>query len=415
VRPSRHFADAARQLFLRYTDGISIVLNVNSNEATDPADPQAVVAAVHDIAPQPADRSAERGIDVVHDDVRAESSGSRDDRDGLGDLVDGIADDVGLSGVIRIDLDGSLAVQRAYGLAHRGLGVPNTVDTQFAIASGSKGLTALTVMSLVEGGELRLDTTARSVLGGDLALIDDRVTVEQLLAHRSGIGDYLDEDEETDYNDYVLTVPVHELATTEQFLAVLDGYPMKHDPGERFVYCNGGYMVLALLAERASGVPFHDLVDQRVCRPAGMTDTSFLRSDELPGRTAVGYLDDDGLRTNVLHLPVRGNGDGGIYTTAADVNALWDALFDGRIVSLGTVAEMTRPRSDVPEMSRCYGRGFWLDDSTGAVSLLGGDAGVGFVSAHHRDRRITSTVLCNQTRGAWPVSQRLNQLLAAST
>ena len=253
--------------------------------------------------------------------------------DGLADLVDGIAADVGLSGVIRIDVEGGPTVQRAYGLAHRGLGVPNTVDTQFAIASGTKGLTALTVMSLVERGELGLDTTARSVLGSDLPLIDDRVTVEQLLAHRSGIGDYLDEDEVTDSNDYVLTVPVHELATTEQFLAVLDGHPMKHEPGERFAYCNGGYMVLALLAERASGVPFHDLVDQRVCRPAGMADTSFLRSDELPGRAAAGYLHDDGLRTNVLHLPVRGNGDGGIYTTAADVHTLWDALFAGKIVA----------------------------------------------------------------------------------
>ena len=159
---------------------------------------------------------------------------------------------------------------------------------------------------------------------------------------------------------------------------------MKHEPGERFAYCNGGYVVLALLAERASGVPFHDLVEQRVCRPAGMTDTSFLRSDELPGRAAVGYLDDDGLRTNVLHLPVRGNGDGGIYTTAADVHALWDALFAGRIVSLDTVAEMVRPRSDVPEDSMRYGLGFWLYDSTGAVSLHGFDAGVGFVSVRDR-------------------------------
>ena len=351
---------------------------------------------------------------MVHPNAQAESSGSDGGRDALGEQVDGIAADVGLSGVVRVDLDGRLAVQRAYGLAHRGLGIPNTVDTQFAVASGSKGLTALAVMSLVEGGELGLNTTARSLLGADLPLIDDRVTVEQLLAHRSGIGDYLDEDEVDDSNDYVLPVPVHELATTEQFLAVLDGHPMKYEPGERFNYSNGGYMVLALLAERASGVPFHDLVEQRVCRPASMTETSFLRSDELPGRAAVGYLDDDGLRTNVLHLPVRGNGDGGIYTTAADVHVLWDALFAGRIVSLDTVAEMVRPHSDVPEMSTHYGLGFWLDDSTGAVSLHGFDAGVGFVSAHDRDGRSTFTVLCNQTRGAWPVSQRLNQLLAAS-
>jgi CubicO group peptidase (beta-lactamase class C family) len=352
---------------------------------------------------------------MVHSSVRAESSGSGHDQDQLGELVDGIAADVGLSGVIRVDLDGSLAVQRAYGLAHRGLGVPTAVDTQFAIASGSKSLTALAVMSLVDRGELGLDTTARSVLGTDLPLIDDRVTVEQLLAHRSGIGDYLDEDEVADSNDYVLTVPVHELATTEQFLAVLDGHPMKHEPGERFNYCNGGYMVLALLAERASGVQFHDLVDQRVCRPAGMTDTSFLRSDELPGRAAVGYLDDEGLRTNVLHLPVRGNGDGGIYTTAEDVHALWGALFAGRIVSPDTVAEMVRSRSVVPEMSMSYGLGFWLDDATTTVSMIGGDAGVGFASTHHRNHRFTYTVLCNQTRGTWPVSQRLKQLLIPST
>jgi CubicO group peptidase (beta-lactamase class C family) len=173
-------------------------------------------------------------------------------------------------------------------------------------------------------------------------------------------------------------------------------------------------VVLALLAERASGVPFHDLVAQRVCQPAGMTDTAFLRSDELPGRAAAGYLDEEGLRTNVLHLPVRGNGDGGIYTTAADVHLLWDALFAGRIVSLDTVAEMVRPRSDVPEESMRYGLGFWLYASTDAVSLHGFDAGVGFVSVHDRGHRFTYTVLSNKSRGAWPVSQRLDQLLASS-
>jgi CubicO group peptidase (beta-lactamase class C family) len=333
----------------------------------------------------------------------------------LDDLIDAIAADVGFSGVVRVDLGGRTSVQRAYGLAHRGLGIPPTRDTQFGIASGSKGLTALTVMSLVERGELSLDTTARSVLGADLALIDDRVTVEQLLAHRSGIGDYLDEDELDDNNDYVLTVPVHELATTENFLPMLDGRPMKYEPGERFSYCNGGYMVLALLAERVTGVPFHDLVDQRVCRPASLTDTAYLRSDELPGRAALGYLHDDGLRTNALHLPVRGNGDGGIYTTAADVHAFWAALFGGQIVSPDTVAEMVRPRSDVPEMSLQYGLGFWLDESADTVRLIGADAGVGFVSTHHRDDRYTCTVMCNQTRGSWPVSERVNELLVAES
>ena len=171
-------------------------------------------------------------------------------------------------------------------------------------------------MSLVERGELELETTARSVLGDDLPLVDDRVTVEHLLAHRSGIGDYLDEDEVDDWNGYVHDRSGSGAGDHRAVPKVLDGHPMKFEPGERFVYCNGGYVVLALIAERACGVPFHDLVEQRVCVPAGMIDTAFLRSDELPGRAALGYLEDEGLRTNVFHLPVRGNGDGGIYTTA---------------------------------------------------------------------------------------------------
>jgi CubicO group peptidase (beta-lactamase class C family) len=167
------------------------------------------------------------------------------------------------------------------------------------------------VVSLIEDGSLELGTTARSVLGEDLPLIGDDVTLEQLLSHRSGIGDHFDEHAIEQVTDHVLSVPVHELATTEAFLAVLDGQPQVFPPGERFAYNNGGYVVLALIAERTSGVPFHELVRRRVCEPAGMGDTEFLRSDELPGRAALGYLTADGSRTNVLHLSVRGSGDGG--------------------------------------------------------------------------------------------------------
>ena len=272
-------------------------------------------------------------------------------------------------------------------------------------------MTALAVVSLVEQGTLDLATTARSVLGDDLPLIGDDVTVEHLLAHRSGIGDYLDEDAGGDITDYVMPVPVHELATTEQFLAVLDGYPPKFAAGERFSYCNGGYVVLALIAERAIGVPYHDLVAQRVCEPAGLGDTAFLRSDELPGSAALGYLAADGLRTNVLHLPVRGTGDGGIYTTTADVRALWTVFFEGRIVARDWVVKMTQPRSDAPEDSRRYGLGFWLHESTETVILEGYDAGVSFRSLHDPRTDTTCTVISNWTNGAWPITRYLEERL----
>ncbi|GGS58739.1 serine hydrolase domain-containing protein [Actinokineospora fastidiosa] len=319
------------------------------------------------------------------------------------DGLDVVARDTGFSGVVRVDRDGQVFA-KAYGLAHRGYGIANTVDTRFAIASGCKGFTALTVVSLMEQGLLTLSTTAREVLGEDLPLIDAAVTVEHLLAHRSGIGDYFDEDVVTDLSAYVLPVPVQCLLDIEQYLPVLDGYPQKFPPGERFSYCNSGFVVLALIAERVSGVPFHDLVRQRVCEPAGLVDTDFLRSDSLGERTAVGYLQVDGeWRTNVFHLPIRGGGDGGIYTTAADVTALWRALFAGRIVSPDRVAEMVRPRSDVPAESMRYGLGFWLHETGGAVILIGGDAGVSFKSVHVPESGTTHTVIANTSEGAWPL------------
>jgi len=325
--------------------------------------------------------------------------------------VDRIAGETGFSGVVRVDQGGGVQLAKAYGLAHRGCGKENEVGTQFAIASGAKGLTALTVMSLIEEGRLEPATTARSVLGEDLPLIGDQVTVEQLLAHRSGIGDYLDEEAGYEITDYLMPVPVHELADTEQYLRVLDGHPEKFAPDEKFSYCNGGYVVLALIAERASGTPFHELVRERVCAPAGMRDTEFLRSDELPGRAALGYLERDGLRTNVFHLPVRGSGDGGIYSTAADIHALWAALFAGRIVPAGRVAEMVRPRSDVPSERMRYGMGFWLHQSRDTVMLEGFDTGVSFRTVHDQAGSLTHTVLSNTTDGAWPITRHLDQLL----
>lgn len=322
-----------------------------------------------------------------------------------------VAERTGFSGAVRVDREGDTVVCAAYGLADRAHGIPATVDTQFAIASGTKSLTAVTVMALVEQGTLRLDTTARSLLGEDLPLVGDGVTVEHLLAHRSGIGDYLDDGSGGNVRDYALPVPVHELATSEAYLRVLDGRPSVFAPGERFAYTNSGYVLLAVLAERAAGTNLPTLVSDLVCDPAGMPDTDFLRTDSLPGRAAVGYLDATGLRTNVLHLPVRGSGDGGTYSTLADLHALWSALFAGQIVAPPLVAELLRPRSDWPQESRRYGLGFHLAAAGDAVFMEGYDAGVSFLSLHQPSTAITYTILANWSEGAWPMIRLLDERL----
>ena len=325
--------------------------------------------------------------------------------------IDAIAAESRFSGAVRIDRGGELVLDRAYGLARRDTERSNTPETQFATASGLKGMTALAVMCLVEDGVLSLDTTARSLLDDDLPLIADDVTVEHLLAHRSGIGDYLDEDDdEHETTGYVMPVPVHTLVGPEDYVPILDGHPTKFAAGSNFAYCNGGFVVLALIAERAGGVPYHDLVQQRVCEPAGLEGTAFLRSDELPERAAHGHLFAEGPRTNVLHLPVRGTGDGGIYTTVRDMRTFWTALCDGKIVPQERVAAMAAPRSDVNERWQ-YGLGLWIVAGTSTVALVGYDAGVSFRSVHHPETDTTCTVVSNWTDGAWPLSDVLTDRL----
>ena len=104
----------------------------------------------------------------------------------LAETLDAVAAESTFSGVVRVDRGDEFVLETAYGFADRRWEIPNAPDTRFAMASGVKGMTALAVMSLVEVGVLDLTTTARSVLGDDLPLIDDAVTVEQLLAHRWG-------------------------------------------------------------------------------------------------------------------------------------------------------------------------------------------------------------------------------------
>ena len=317
------------------------------------------------------------------------------------------------SGLVTLDVPGERAETHAFGHAHRGLELPPTRSTRFALASGAKAFTALAVLRLVQEGALRLDAPVRPVLGGDLPLIHDDVRVEHLLEHTSGIGDYLDESAGWESDDHVLPVPVHTLDETEAFVPIIDGFEQAFTPGERFAYCNGGYIVLALLVERVSGGSFHSFVEREVCARAGLGATGFLRNDELPGDAALGYLYDEGLRTNVLHLPVRGNGDGGIYSTADDLHRFWGALTSREIVGEEMFQVLTTPRHEVPEEGMRYAAGLWLHEAAPLLVIEGADAGVSFRSTHDPATGATVSVLGNTSDGAWPVISELGDLLLA--
>ncbi len=153
---------------------------------------------------------------------------------------------------------------------------------------------------------------------------------------------------------------------------------------------------------------FQELISERVCSKAGMVDSGFFRSDELPAGTALGYLEGFAQRTNVLHLPVGGSGDGGMYTTVADMGRFWSALLAGHVISLPLLAEALRSPSEQPAPVSGYGLGFWLGPQ-GGIQLEGCDAGVSFRSVHTPN--VAFTVASNTSSGAWPVCRVIEEEL----
>ena len=138
------------------------------------------------------------------------------------------------TGVVAVDSADERIFERASGFAHRAFEVPNTVDTQFGIASGSKAFTALAIMRLVEDGALSLDTRARQILGTDLledrrCRLTDRAPAHPHVRHRR-LSRRRSRWEAVDC--FSFSVPVRTpLTTAEAFLPLVDGYRAELRPG----------------------------------------------------------------------------------------------------------------------------------------------------------------------------------------
>ena len=209
----------------------------------------------------------------------------------------------------------------------------------------------------------------------------------------------------------MLSQPVHRLVAAEDYLPEIDGHEQRETPGGVFRYNNAGFVVASLVIERAAGEPFQDFVAREVFARAGVENTAYERSDRLPADVALGYMEAAGDWTNVLNLPVRGGGDGGAVTSAADLDRFWRAFAAGSIVGLDMVAEMTRARHDVPDENMRYAMGFWRHATGPQWIIEGYDAGVSFRSTFDPQTRLTATVLGNTPEGAWPVIGAVAQRL----
>ena len=321
------------------------------------------------------------------------------------------------SGVVAINIDGDVVFAQAYGWADRSHRLPNTLETRFNLASGTKFLTALGIGRLIDAGQVSLCTRLATCVDIDFPNLSQEVTIGQLTTHTSGVYDYLDEEAVHDIDQFVLPIPCYQLRRLTDYIPLLRQGPMKFPPGERFSYSNSGYILLGLVIEALSGEAYADFIQREILDRCGMADSGYFAMDQLPERTATGYIDDrEGWRSNIFHLPVVGAADGGVYSTVGDIHKLWDAFFADRIISRELRHTFLTPAVHAASQGPhdFYGRGIWVyrePHSMPEYYLAGVDAGVSFVCKWTHAGERMATVISNTTHGARAVRSAIDPFL----
>ena len=268
---------------------------------------------------------------------------SADSLDALDEhIVGALADSAASGAALAIVRRGRLARLRGYGrLDWDPAAPPATPASLFDLASLTKVVgTTSAVVILAQRGLLDLDDPVAEHLpwwdGGDAAKA--RVTIRDLLYHRSGL---------PSYHPFFL-----EAEGREEYTDAIGALPLAHPPGERTRYSDIGPMVAAFVVEAASGMAFDDFLEAEIWRPLGMGDTGFLPDSSLWDRVATTELD-EGFRGLHIHgVPHDENayaiggvaGHAGLFGSARDL-----AVFAQAILDRGVAAPCTPDRdSGVP-------------------------------------------------------------------
>lgn len=319
-----------------------------------------------------------------------------------------------LSGRIQIISKGNPVLDLSSGYRDFENKLPINGDTLFGIASGTKMFTAIIILKLIDMGLLDLDTTAASIVKIDSSEFHPGITIKHLLTHTSGMPDYYDEDLIEDFDTFELEVPVQKLSSPYDYLPMFLNGKMNFEPGQKFKYCNGGFVYLAMIIEKVSGRSYKKCIEDFILTPLGLTRTGVYAFNELPINTAFGYYEEHGKwLTNIYKLPIQAGGDGGIYTTNDEMLAIWKGLYEGKLFSKNLISDMLKRHAVINEkLNLYYGLGVYLRfNAENMVSfIIGGDAGVSFRSAYRHDTNDYLFAVSNRSNDIWDLSDELVEI-----
>ena len=270
------------------------------------------------------------------------------------------------NGGLLVARDGGDIFARTYGVRGAGSEAPLTLDTRFALASIGKAFTHVAVAQLLQQGRLAPETTIADALPHYPNAISRTATVDQLLNHRAGIADF--------FNPAFRDLPKEQLASNHDYYEFVSRQPALFAPGERDEYCNGCYVVLGEIIETISGQSYEDYIAEHVFGPAGMSNSAFLRHDQLPADAARFMGRPMGPGGEVVDVSefhgVAGSGAGNAYSTLRDMLAFDNALREHRLLDARFTAQVLRAE---PSAGRAAARIGFAGGSPGVNTLLYGN------------------------------------------
>lgn len=306
------------------------------------------------------------------------------------------------SGTVIVADHGKVVYSAAYGEADKDHRVPNRQNTRYNIGSIGKTFTGVAVMQLVQAGKLRLDDKLAKFMPDFPYPEKDTITIQQLLNHSSGLGDYM---EHPDYKAKMAGID-----TIADILPLIRTQKPLFAPGERFGYSNSGMVVLGAIIEQASGLGYADYLQQHIFKPAGMADTRLAQEHEVLANRAIGYTitPDGSYRANVRDI-MPASADGGLRTTAPDLLRFDQALQGDTLLNADSRTQMITPVGPVP----FYASGWFTKAINGrrAVGHGGGAPGVNAEFRRYIDDGQTVIVLSNYDMGATPLAESIEQAL----
>jgi CubicO group peptidase (beta-lactamase class C family) len=185
------------------------------------------------------------------------------------------------SGVVAVARQGSVVYQRAAGFADRDAQRAIDLDTRLQTASATKMFTQIAIWQLIQARQIALaDTVGKFLPRYPNETVRRKVTVEQLLRHRSGVGSF--------WNAEFMSRR-SSVRTVDDYLELFQRDSLLFAPGTSETYSNGGYVILGAIIERLTGKTYHEYLRERILVPAGMTSTVPNDDQKHQTNTAIGY------------------------------------------------------------------------------------------------------------------------------